>query len=66
MKKNLPWPKKAYYIKCTTWKDKKLVMFLGTNQVGLSQGMTVQRHVKGKKSVKPFNNPKPMQITLDQ
>ncbi len=66
MKKNLPRSKKAYYMQCTTWKDKKQVMFLATNQVGFSQGLTVQRHVKGKKSVKPFNNPMPMQIMFDQ
>jgi hypothetical protein len=53
-------------MQCTTWKDKKQVMFLATNQVGFSQGLTVQWHVKGFKSVKPFNNLKLMQITLDQ
>ena len=40
---------KAYYIQCTTWKEKKQVMFRVTNWVGFSQGLTVKRHVKGKK-----------------
>ncbi len=66
MKKNLPRSKKAYYMQCTTWKDKKQVMFLATNRVGFSQGLTVQRHVKGEKSMKPFNNPMPMQIMFNQ
>ncbi len=66
MMKNLSMSMKAYYMQCTTWKDKKQVMFLATNQVGFSQGLTVQRHMKRKKSVKPSNNPKPMHIMLDQ
>jgi hypothetical protein len=66
MKKNLRWPRKAYYMLCTTWKDKKQVIFLATNQVGFSQGLTVQQHVKGKKNIKPFKSPVPMLITLDQ
>jgi hypothetical protein len=49
MMKNLPRSRKAYYMQCTTWKDKKQVMILATNPVGFSQGLTVQRHVKGKK-----------------
>jgi hypothetical protein len=41
MKKNLPWSKKAYYMQCTTWKDKKQVMFLAANRVGFSQVLNV-------------------------
>ncbi len=66
MMKNLPRSRKAYYMQCMTWKDKKQVMFLANNRVGFSQGLTVQRHVKGKKNVKPFKSPVPMLITLDQ
>ena len=40
MKKNLPWSTKAYYMQCTTWKDKKQVMYLATNWVGFSQGLS--------------------------
>jgi hypothetical protein len=50
MMKNLPRSRKAYYMQCTTWKDKKQVMFLANNQVGFSQGLTAQRHVKGEKT----------------
>ena len=48
VKKNLPRSTKAYYMQCTTWKDKKQVMLLATNRVGFSQGLTVQWHVKKK------------------
>ncbi len=64
MRKNLPWSKKAYYMQCTTRNDEKQVMFLATNRVWFSQGLTVQQHVKGGKSMKSFNNPKHMQITF--
>ena len=40
---------KHYYIQYTTWRDKKQVCFLNTNQVGFSNGMSVKRHVKGQK-----------------
>ena len=36
-------------MQCTTWKDTKQVMFLVTNRVGFSRGLTVKRHVKWKK-----------------
>jgi hypothetical protein len=37
-----------YYLQCTTWKDKKQISFLSNNKVGRSDGMTVQRRVRGK------------------
>ena len=37
---------KKYYIQATTWRDKKQVCFLSTNEVGFSDGMTVKRHTK--------------------
>ena len=39
-----------YYIHCTTWTDKKQVMFLSNNNVGRSVGIFVKRHVQGKKT----------------
>jgi hypothetical protein len=39
-----------YYLQCTTWKDKKQVSFLSNNKVGRSDGMTVQRRVRGKRT----------------
>ena len=66
MMKNFPRSRKVCYMQCMTWKDKKQVMFLATNRVGFSQGLTVQQLVKGGESVKPFKSPVPMLITLDQ
>ena len=40
---------KKYCIQCTTWRDKKQVMFLHSHLVGSSTNATVRRHVKGKK-----------------
>ena len=37
-----------YCIQCTTWNDKKQVMFLHTDAIGRSEGLSVRRHVKGK------------------
>jgi hypothetical protein len=37
-----------YYVQCTTWKDKKQVMFLSSNKVGRSVEYIVRRQVKGK------------------
>ncbi len=39
-----------YYVQSTTWKDKKQVSFLSTNKVGRSEGMSVQRRVRGKRT----------------
>ena len=39
--------RKEFCIQCTTWRDKKQVCFLSSNQVGFSEGLTVRRHVKG-------------------
>jgi hypothetical protein len=38
-----------YYIQCSTWKDKKQVMFLSNNRIGRSVGLTVNRRVRDKK-----------------
>lgn len=38
-----------YFIQCTTWRDKKQVMFLHTKLVGPSIAHQVKRHVKGKR-----------------
>ena len=38
-----------YYIQCTTWRDKKQVMFIHTHVVGRSVGGEVMRYVKGRK-----------------
>ncbi len=40
----------AYYIQCTTWKDKKQVKFLSNNNVGRSVGLFMKRRVLGKKT----------------
>ena len=37
-----------YFIQCTTWRDKKQMMFLHTKLVGPSVAHQVKRHVKGK------------------
>jgi hypothetical protein len=37
---------KKYYIQATTWRDKKQVCFLSSNEVGFSDGMSVKRHTK--------------------
>ena len=42
-------PRKTHYIQCTTWRDKKQVMFLSNNRIGASYGLTVKRHVCGKR-----------------
>ena len=44
--KNRP-KRRRYFIQCTTWKDKKQVMFLHTHLVGRSSGYSVRRHVRG-------------------
>ena len=38
----------AYYIQCSTWRDKKQVMFIHTKAVGRTEAGDVLRHVKGK------------------
>jgi hypothetical protein len=38
-----------YYVQCTTWKEKKQVMFLSINKVGRSVEHNVSWQVKGKK-----------------
>ena len=39
---------KTNTIQCTTWRDKKQVIFLSSNKVGASHGLTVKRRVRGK------------------
>ena len=40
---------KRYCIQCTTWRDKKQVVFLSTNRIGASEGLFVKRGRKGKR-----------------
>ncbi len=47
-----------YYIRCTTWKDKKQVMFLSNNNVGCSVGLFVKRRVQGKKTKDTIPGPR--------
>jgi len=49
---------KVYYIQCTTWRDKKQVCFLSSNQVGFSNGLSVKRHVKGKSTREVIEGPR--------
>jgi hypothetical protein len=42
-------PRKTHYIQCTTWRDKKQVMFLSNNRIGASRGLTVKRRIRGKR-----------------
>ena len=39
---------KAYYVLCTTWRDKKQVCFLHNCDVRTSIGLSLMRHVNGK------------------
>jgi len=47
-----------YYVQCTTWKDKKQVSFLSTNNVGRSDYMTVQRRIRGKRTRDTISAPR--------
>ena len=49
---------KSYYLQCTTWRDKKQVYFLHNIEVGYSDGLSVKRHVKGKKGRVEIDGPK--------
>jgi hypothetical protein len=40
---------RKFFIQCTTWKDKKQVMFLHTNTIGRSKDNHVRRHVRGQR-----------------
>ena len=55
---------KVYYIQCTTWRDKKQV-FLSSNGVGSSNGLTVRRHKKGKEVRGVFARPKAQKDYVD-
>ncbi len=57
---------KAYYLQCTMWKDKKQVMFIVTNQLDSARVWQSSGMSRGRRSVKPFRNPMPMQITSSQ
>ena len=39
----------TYYIQATTWRDKKQVCFVSNCTVGFSNGISVKRHVRGKR-----------------
>jgi hypothetical protein len=41
---------KRFYIQCTTWRDKKQVMFLHSNTIGRSYDNYVRRHVRGQQN----------------
>ncbi len=58
-------PRKTHYIQCTTWRDKKQVMFLSNNRIGASRGLTVKRRIHGKRESKqPYRSHKLMPIML--
>ena len=42
----------TYYIQATSWRDKKQVCFVSTSGVGFSNGLSVRRHVRGKRERK--------------
>ena len=42
-------PQQKFFIQCTTWKDKKQVMFLHTNTIGRTKDNHVRRHVRGQR-----------------
>jgi hypothetical protein len=52
---------KEYYIQGSTWRDKKQVCFLSTNEVGFSNGLAVKRHVKGKAMREVIEGPRAQQ-----
>ena len=41
---------RKFFIQCTTWKDKKQVMFLHTNTIGRTKDNHVRRHVRGQRN----------------
>ena len=41
--------KSKYYIQCTTWKDRKKVVFLSNKEVVYSDGYSIKRNGRGKK-----------------
>ena len=52
---------KKYYIQATTWRDKKQVCFLSTNEIGFSDGMTVKRHTKKREKRDTIEAPRAQQ-----
>ena len=48
---------KAYYIKCTTWRDKNQVFFLILDEVGYTEGLNVKRHINKKNKQKTISGP---------
>ncbi|KAL9183005.1 hypothetical protein ACHAXT_004792, partial [Thalassiosira profunda] len=49
---------KTCYIQCTTWKDKKQVVFLNSNEIGASDGFSMYRHRRGKKTRDIIDGPR--------
>ena len=49
---------KAYYIQCTTLRDKKQLCFLSPNEVGYTEEMTGKRHNKKKKKQEIISGPR--------
>ena len=39
----------TYYIQATTWRDKKQVCFISSSHAAFSNGLSVKRHVRGKR-----------------
>ena len=56
---------KVYYIQCTTWRDKKQVCFLSSNDVGSSNRLAARRHKKGKEVRDVFAGPKAQKDYVD-
>ena len=52
---------KKYYVQATTWRDKKQVCFLSTNEVGFSDGMSVKRHTKKREKRDTIDAPRAQQ-----
>ena len=52
---------KQFYVQATTWRDKKQVSFLSTNEVGFSSGRTVKRHTKKREKRDTIEAPRAQQ-----
>ena len=48
---------KTYYIQCTTWRDRKQVMFISSNRVGATDGLYVFRRSKGTSAADKIRGP---------
>ena len=57
IKLTTPPPRKTHYIQCTTWRDKKQVMFLSNNRIGATDGLTVKRRIRGQQERATIREP---------